>query len=187
MARKLHLLDRSLAELDDTSKNIYSCGAERKSVCKSQANEKVHGLSSANTFHMSFSAQTVAASTVGCSLRRAILALNLGAVAKGAHVWRGAGEKPLTSVRGRGHSSHLVCRTSGFLFLGPPPPSPSRLHGESLSLNLQTAVQPGWRAKPWLERFPPSITVPQSHSLPLAPSDFPPIPILPFNFSPSVL
>lgn len=44
-----------------------------------------------------------------------------------------ADENPLTGVRSRGHSSHLVCRTSGFLFLCPPPPSPSRLHGESLS------------------------------------------------------
>jgi len=44
-------------------------------------------------------------------------------------------ESPLTSVRGRGHSSHLVCsRTSGFLLLSPPPPSPSRLHGGFLFL-----------------------------------------------------
>ena len=63
-------------------------------------------------------------------------------------------ESPLTSVRGRGHSSHLVCRTSGFLLLRPPPPSPSRLHGGFLLLPLQKATGPEWRAKRWqLECF----------------------------------
>lgn len=63
-------------------------------------------------------------------------------------------ENPLTSVRGRGHSSHLVCRTSGLLLLCPPPPSPSRLHDGFLFLPLQRAMDPEWRAKGWwLECF----------------------------------
>lgn len=63
-------------------------------------------------------------------------------------------ENPLTSVRGRGHSSHLVCRTSGFLLLCPPPPSPSHLHGGFLFWTLQKAMEPEWCAKGWmLERF----------------------------------
>lgn len=61
-------------------------------------------------------------------------------------------ENPLTSVRGRGHSSHLVCRTSGLLLLHPPPPSPSRLHGGFLFSPLQRAMDPEWRAKGlWLK------------------------------------
>lgn len=70
---------------------------------------------------------------------------------QGEHAARCAAKKknPLTSVRGRGHSSHLVCRTSGFLLLGPPPPSPSRLHGGFLFLPLQKAMDPEGLTKGW--------------------------------------
>lgn len=47
-----------------------------------------------------------------------------------------------------------MCRTSGFLLLRPPPPSPSRLHGGFLLLPLQKASGPEWCAKGWqLECF----------------------------------
>lgn len=106
-------------------------------------------------------------------------------------------ESPLTSVRGRGHSSHLVCRTSGFLLLSPPPPSPSRLHGGFLSLPLQKATDPEWRVKGWqLEcflalSFTLTLILLQCYSLYLLFRVPTPaclsllIPPLPFNFSPS--
>lgn len=106
-------------------------------------------------------------------------------------------ENPLTSVRDRGHSSHLVCRTSGFLLLCPPPPSPPRLHGGFLFLPLQKAMAPKWHAKGWqLECFWAlsfTLTLILLLTLSSARYVYPCLPAslsflippLPFNFSPS--
>lgn len=87
------------------------------------------------TFHVCHQSQKLTRATVSPFSRR----LKKDAAVKvkvmmSSSLWgvRQKIKKPLTGVRGRGHSSHLVCRTSGFLLLSPPPPSPSHLHGAFL-------------------------------------------------------
>lgn len=61
-----------------------------------------------------------------------------------------------------------MCRTSGFLLLGPPPPSPSHLHGAFLFLPLQKATDAEWTVNGWqllALAFPLTVILLQYNSL----------------------